>query len=327
MASSSNPVLLTWTQAAQAINGLLQYNGLKDRFTLVDVMGYTGHAFRINIHRETVDAAGPTMFGPDEVVGDGLRIFGIQNRSLFYRTPATPEQLEHFINTLQESIDRGWPVVGWDLFVPEYGLIYGYDHEEQLLHARDVEKDGTIAYSRLNDRRYGSLVAITVTNVEPVEPLSMLRQALAFAVRFTRGAAQQPDSPFRHGLEGYDAWIEAFTGRRINIPGQAYNLAVVADAREFAVKFLRSLPEKWPGETPLERDIRSLAGQATTHYADVAAALGQMRLRFPFPQGGEPNDPGEAEAAVALLREARAAEEKGVQVLEQFLDRIQSTKA
>lgn len=320
---ANRPLLLTWTQAAQAIYGLLQYTDQKGRFTLTDVMGYSGHAFRINIHRETVSAAGPTLFSPDQLLSDGLRILGFHSTSVFYRTPATPEQIEHFVRTVQDSIDRGLPAIGWDLFVPEFGLIYGYDHERQVISARDAHKDDTIAYNELNDRQYGSLLAYIVTDSFAVEPVSMLRQALENAVRFARGVAQQPDSPFRHGLEGYDAWIEAFTTRRINIPENAYNLAVVTDAREFAVKFFRSFPAKWPGEKPLERDLRALADQAASHYADVASALSQMRLRFPFPHGGEPNAPGEAEVAVPLLRQAKAAEEQGVQVLEQMLERLQ----
>jgi hypothetical protein len=41
---------------------------------------------------------------------------------------------------------------------------------------------------------------------------------------------------------------------------------------------------------------------------------------FPFPQGGEPNSDEQAERALILLQEAKAAEVHGVQLLERMLE-------
>ena len=43
---------------------------------------------------------------------------------------------------------------------------------------------------------------------------------------------------------------------------------------------------------------------------------------FPFPQGGEPREDAQAERAIRLLREAKAAEEQGVRLLEQMLEAL-----
>src|SRR5258708_5283468 len=49
----------TWTSAAQAIYGAIRMAGNQE-LTLTDVMGLIAHAFRICIHPENVNAAGPT---------------------------------------------------------------------------------------------------------------------------------------------------------------------------------------------------------------------------------------------------------------------------
>ncbi|WP_240764884.1 hypothetical protein [Paenibacillus dendritiformis] len=52
---------VTWTSAAAAVHGAVSYTD-KKHLSLVDVMGYTGHAFRMNIDPGTINAAGPTSF-------------------------------------------------------------------------------------------------------------------------------------------------------------------------------------------------------------------------------------------------------------------------
>jgi len=324
---SSSPVLLTWTQAAQTVYGILRYTDKKDMFSIADVMGYSGHAFRITIDRQTVNPAAPTVYSPYDLMGRAFELFGFKVEEVGFPAPATPEQLEQFISFVQASIDKGLPVTGWDLFIPEFGIIYGYDHERQELYARDVEKDGAVAYSELNNRRYNFLHAMAISDSRPVEHLSILRQSLKRSIAFSKGELQKPDhEPFRNGLAGYDAWIEAFGNGKIDVVGNAYNLAIIADAREFAVKFLGGFRDKWKEPTALEQRLIALAAEAAMHYGEVANALGRMRSMFPFPHGGEPNDPEQADRAIGLIRTAKAAEIRGIEVLERMLEELKELK-
>lgn len=315
------PALLTWTQAAQTVFGILQYTDKKGMFSIEDVMGFSGHAFRITIHRETVNPAAPTVYSPFDLMGRTFQLFGFKVEQIGIPTPASPEKLEEFITFVQSSIDKGMPVTGWDLFVPECGIIYGYDHDKQVLYARDVEKDGTIAYSEINNRRYHFLHAMAISDSQPVEMMSVLRESLKRTIAFSKGEFQKPDhEPYRNGLAGFDAWIEAFTNKKIDVLGNSYNLAIIADAREFAVKFLRGFKQKWMGTTELEQQLLKLADEAADYYQQVAEPLIEMRAMFPFPQSGEPNDPVQAMRAIELLKLAKAAEEKGIDVMERILD-------
>jgi hypothetical protein len=93
----------------------------------------------------------------------------------------------------------------------------------------------------------------------------------------------------------------------------AYNTAVVSDAREFASQFLQELTVRWDGTNVVERTVRKLAGEAAEHYAVVAETLAEMREMFPFPQGGAPREAASAGRAVALLHRAKEAETHGME--------------
>ncbi len=236
-------------------------------------------------------------------------------------TPPTPEELAAGLALAQKSIDRGIPAISWDLFVSEFGVIYGYDDDKKLLQAKDVKGDGTLPYAKLGRGQVGELFVMTLDESLPVDRRSMLLGALRLIVRHARTREHELELPaFENGLAGYGAWIEAFRSGGVNEFGNAYNTAVVCDARAHAVKFLQELPARWSGDSAAERTVRELAAEAKT----VFEALAKMLPSFPFPQGGTPNDPETAKQAIGLLSEAREAEEAGVAVLERMLETLKA---
>ncbi|WP_159886919.1 hypothetical protein [Paenibacillus puerhi] len=318
----------TFTAAAQSMYAILQYTDKKDAYTLVDLMGLSGHAFRINIHPQDVSPAGPTMFSPTELLEKGLRILALTSEQLHgFRTPAPPEKLEEAVKFAQETIDRGIPAIGWSLFIPEFGVIYGYDDEKQELHCKDPSQDGPLPYSKLNELPLNFVFMLRVRDSIPVDRMQALQTALKNIVSFAHEEAPTLSKEFRHGLAGYDAWIEAFRNRTVNPFGNAYNAEVVGDAREFAVQFLRSLPGTWSGETGLSSQMDALAEEAANHYEEVAEAFRVFQCLFPHPHGGEPNDTKNAEAAIALLERAKENETLGVAVLERLHKQLEAVNA
>ncbi len=313
----------TWTSAAQSIYAVLQYTDKKGMYTLADVMFFSGNAFRINIHPGSVSPAGPTMFSPTELIERGLRILGFTVEQLHgFHTPAPPEKLRYAIEFAQETIDRGIPAIGWSLFLPEFGIIYGYDDEKHELYCRDPEKDGTLPYHKLNELPMNFVCMLRVRDSVKVDRVSMWKKALEMIIEFAEGRAPALSDEYKHGLAGYDAWIEAFKNRVADPFGNAYNAAVVSCAREYAAKFFEEMPVKWTGEDELDREMAALAPEAAFHYKRTAESLRELSGMFPFPQGGEPRDPGLADRAVELLAAAKEAEEQGVTVLRRMYDAI-----
>jgi hypothetical protein len=309
----------TWTSAAAAIHGAVSYTD-KKHFTLTDVMGFTGHAFRMNIDPGTINAAGPTSFPGGYILRRNIGNLGFTSCLADPTTPLTPDKVERTITLVQQSIDRGIPAISFDLFIPEFGLIYGYDDDKQLFHAKDVSKDGTISYSDFADPKIDLLFVTTISESLPHSKYEILRMALSMIVDHGRGKEWTHvfDDKFAQGLAGYEAWIGVMERRHADEHGHAYNVAVIADAREFAARFLRELAFRWDGTNVVERTVRKHAGEAALHYEAVAEALGKMRELFPFPEGGEPKDPETADRAIVLLRQAHEAETKGLEQLEQL---------
>jgi hypothetical protein len=309
----------TMTSAAAAIHGAVAYTD-KRHYSLVDVMGITGHAFRINIEPDHIDVAGPTMFPGGYLIRRNLCNLGFISNLSDTTRPFTPDKVEKVLALIQQSVDRGIPAMTFDLFIPEFGLIYGYDDENQLFHGKDVSQEGTVSYTDFVEKR-NMLWVTTINESLPHSKYETLRMALDMIVDHTRGREWQHifEGKYFIGLAGYDAWITCMERRNADPFGNAYNAAIVSDAREFAAQFLRELAVRWNGTNVVERTVRKLAAEAAAYYEKAAVALTELRTMFPFPQGGQPGDPATADRAIGLLQSAREAESQGIDVLERLL--------
>lgn len=306
-----------------SIYSILQYTDLKD-LSMVEVAGYTGNAFRIIIDRERVNIASYSAYEWPLHHEEQFANLGVSIRIEGGPTeiPPTPEELERALEMIQWSLDRGIPLLSWDLFVPEFGVIYGYDDDTRTLRCRDITKDGELPYEKLGRGQVHELYVVAITDVRRVDKRKMLHGALRIAVRHAREQGyKREDSNYRNGLAGFDAWIEAFQGGHVEVFSNTLHGMYNFDQRVFAAEFLKRVSSELLEEaaTNLDTSLGQLAGQAAVHYDQVADQLNEFVTLFPFPKGGDPNDPEQAAAAIELLRICRAEEEKGVVLLEQML--------
>ncbi|HEU5138686.1 MAG TPA: hypothetical protein VFT51_01840 [Bacillales bacterium] len=313
---------MTCTSAAQSMFAAIQYTDKKD-LSLAEVMGFTSHAFRININAENVDVAGPTGYEWRDIFPEGLRNLGFQTayRGAPNFTPPTPNELSEAIELVQKSIDRGVPAIAWDLFIPEFGLLYGYDDDKQILMAKDFEKEGELDYEKLGRGQIGELFVLTIEDSIPIDKTSSLKGALEMILNHAHKRQHKHEKPpYQNGLAGYDAWIQAFSNRSVDPFGNAYNTLVVSDARRYAVDFLSGIVE----DVQYEETVRHLASRSAAHYKKGKDSLEKLAGKFPFPDGGSPNEGVEAELAIQLLSEAKQAEQQGVELLEEMYDRLKN---
>jgi hypothetical protein len=312
----------TWTSIASVIHGAVAYTD-KSHYSLVDVMGITGHAFRINIDPDHIDVASPTMFPGGYLVRRNLCNLGFISNLSDTEKPFSPDTVDRVMSLIQQSLDRGIPAITFDCFsIPEAGLIFGYDDDKQLFHAKDAAKEDTISYSDFVESR-DMLWVTTISESLPHSKYETLRMSLDMIVDHTRGR-EWHDERYAIGLSGYDAWIKCMELRKADPLGNAYSIAVISDAREFAVQFLRELSIRWNGTNVVERTVRKLAAEAETHYKKSSVVLVELRNLFPFPHGGDPANQIEADRAIVLLRTAKDAETLGIEVLERLLDFMQA---
>jgi len=296
--------------------GLLQYTD-KKRVSLAEVNALTGYAFCLNIFKETVHIGGPFVFAGEESFPQALANLGFDVKVLNF-LPVEPTIIADVLDTIHRSIDKGVPVIIWDLFHAEFGLVYGYDDNQQQLHALDKLKEAPLAYDQLGKGKTSEIGLIAITEPNGIDRLIALSSMLDMILEHgnTTESIKHGDGELTKGLAAYDAWIEAYRGDRVVPFFNAYNVAVYSELRQFAVQFLRGLKEEFK-----DRDWSCLC-DALRHYEKVAEALQGLARLFPFPEGGNPKDTQNIDKAVQLLQEAKRAEAEGLLALEQLRESI-----
>lgn len=312
----------TLSTMAQAMYSIIRYTDRSD-LTLVDVMGFTTHAFRIRIDADKVDTGGPVAHVWEPFYRNGLQNLGFS--SICYDPiifPVPLEHIEHALTLIQATIDRGIPAISFALHSAEFNVIFGYDDERRELHLKDQCGVVCVPYEKLGE---GKILVICIEQVVGFDRLTALKSALGMALFHSHH--QEPGlHQYKNGFAAYDAWIHAFKEGTIDEIGNAYNLAFVGDARRVAVRFLLDFVEKWPsdhprnheqlhGSTPLKSFICELLEKTAEHYSEVVRCFELLQGMFPFPNGGNPRDTAQAAKAVHYLEQSKAAEEKAIHLL------------
>lgn len=336
----SQPV---WTTAAVAMYGLTEYT--QRRFSMSMVMGLTGHAFRISVVPGDVHIAGPTMFDFARLLPEGMRNLGYETKVVSQFTRAEhgpnanqvaptllapgarekrklPDKLPEALSLIHEAIDRGQAVLCWDLFIPEFGLIYGYDTEKREFQAGDnCAHDKPISYEHLGRGLLEDLFVMAIEKPLETDQKSMLTGALQTILKHYRAEAEEADcSSCAYGLAAYDAWRQAFEQKSVEPNGNAYTTAVAQDARRHASLFWTEIAETW---TDASFDsIRPLVRESSRLYEQIADEFALLAKMFPFPAGGQPNDPPHAQEAIAAIGRIQEKERDAVALLEEMQKKL-----
>lgn len=331
--------LPTWVTCAAALYGMVE--STERKMSLPMILGLSGHAFRLTIVPESIHIAGPTMFHFQRVLQQGLRNMGFESRAVTsYHLACAPSLntshvdpsllspearekrqlsalLPEALELVHRSIEKGHPVLAWDLFMPEFGLIYGYDDEKNVFYAGDnCRNDSTIPYENLGRGILEELFVLAIDRAIPINHRTMLTNAIQSALVHYRGEEPQ-DLSCVNGLAAYAAWQQAYEKGTVEPNGNSYTTVVVANARRNASLFWNEIVDTW---TDSEFDeIRPLMKEAARLYGVIADDFATLTELFPFPAGGEPNAAEQGKQAVALLRAIEQNEREAVSSMERML--------
>ncbi|REK76683.1 sigma-70 family RNA polymerase sigma factor [Paenibacillus paeoniae] len=297
--------------------GLLQYTD-KKHLSLAEVNGLTGQAFSINIMKETVHIGGPFTLAAEPSFEKLLANLGFDFK-VSMNLPTQPTAVTDVLRTVHQSIDRGAPVIVWDLFHAEFGLVYGYDDDEQRLAALDKLQLGDVAYEQIGRGKTSEISIIAIQEERAIDRKAALLQMIDAVLEhgYTEGTRNTGDGELASGLAAYDAWMEAFQSGRIVPFFNAYNTVVYAELRQYAKQFLHRLCDD-----PDFIQDRELLEAASASYEITAKALQELAILFPFPMGGDPMNEQQVQKAIFLLQEAKQAEKEGLYHLAFWRDRL-----
>ncbi|QGQ96487.1 hypothetical protein EHS13_17145 [Paenibacillus psychroresistens] len=287
------------------------------KYTYEEIMGYTGHAFHINVRVEAIDKWGPTMYDWDGVIPRGLHNLGLISKDIAYSGyhMEVPNVLNNSIALIRQSIDKGVPLIMWEPLGPEFGIIYGYNDESQSLYVIDAAIEGEIPFDRIG--RGDDTPEFYVLSIDEVinrSPNDRIMGTLDLILKY--GLTDAHDTwEFSTGLPAYDAWIIAFNNKKIDFYGNSFNIQVLKNARESAIGFLNKFKNEFIKEEEIE-----LINQSKNSLIEAVKLINELELLFPYPTGGNPREDLIRDKAIQLLNDIKEKEKSALLYLKILRD-------
>ncbi|HBU81336.1 MAG TPA: sigma-70 family RNA polymerase sigma factor [Paenibacillus sp.] len=327
----------TWNSAAACIYEMLSY--IDQSPSLPMVMGMSGLAFRLTILPQDIHIAGPTAYNFKEVLTRGVQHLGYHSHAVealaseagLNANLVDPSMLEEkakgkrllnprlvrALSLIRYSIHRGIPAVVWDLNIPEFGLIYGYDDADRTLYGLDFIKSGAFPYDHVG-RGVNQEVFVLAAESDRLSREMDLHAALTDVLAHYGGEDPYTLPNTVSGLAAYAVWREALENRRVEPNGHAYNIAILWDARRYAGEFFKELSLSW-ASIPRYTNLMPFCRQAEELYRIMTARLNVLKQCFPFPEGGKPNEKVQGDTAISILMEVEKLERDAVVAIEALL--------
>jgi len=219
---------------------------------------------------------------------------------------------------VRRSIDAGIPCYGWEMDIPEFYVVYGYDDDGYYFTGPGgvgvLVDEGYKPWQELGGSEIGVVEMYSVRPGQAADNAKTVKEALEFALEHAAGKWAHPN--YRAGLAGYDLWIETLENRLATGHGMAFNTAVWNECRFFAQHFLKEASERIDGKAS------PLFEEAIGHYQTVQRNLQQVKELFPFPWGNEIDDEERCRSAVKYLGNAKKGEEAGLRILEKIVSEL-----
>jgi DNA-binding transcriptional ArsR family regulator len=280
-----------WLTYVGAVAGVLKSLGTD--CDVVDVGGYSGYTFLVNVAKGMTCPSGPTAHQAWEEIHRGTESLGWKLKFFSDERPfplleeVTPEDRKRarkLFELVKKEIDENdRSVVVWGLPVPEYGIVIGYKGDSYLASTvrRFIGKPETpVRYDALQSP--GCLEAIFFVKKIPI-PEEKDKNAIKRALEMAEGRFVRKG--YVTGPSAYEEWasiLEKGESDKVDYLGNSYVGACIHDARRIAKHFLERLAKKY-ANTPKAAFLL----KAAEEYGKAEKLLNQFVNIFPFAHTGE----------------------------------------
>jgi hypothetical protein len=308
-----------WTSHIGCMAGCARYLGIEAGVS--ELFGGTGHAFIANVH-ERLCPSGPTAWRTDMLFELSSNV-GLEQESLAAcageSCPAgLREQAEDFV---RDAIDHGRPCYGWELDIPEFYVIYGYEDSGFYLSGPQCDDGrGPIPWECLTRTGTGWMELYRCSACPPASLRKTLREAFIAALAHAGNTEHWVLEHYRSGPDAFLTWAGALVdGTAAPLWGVAYNAEVVHECRSFAVRFLDGAVSKI-GRADIGETLREISSL----YHDVSDAMAVVREEYPFHGPGvDPKvSPESRDRAVRALKATADRERRALEVMEEAIPRF-----
>jgi hypothetical protein len=308
-----------WVSHLGCIKGCVDHLGLN--ISDAWLYGATGHAFVINVNGELCPS-GPTAWKTVKLFELGPNAgYAIDGQVGFKGNPNFSEVQRQAWAHARQALDERMPCFGWELEIPEFYVVYGYDDTGYYFKGPGCEDGkGPKPWRELGDTGIGVVELYSIRPGQPADDATTVKQALTFALEHAANPKGWIFDDYRAGLEGFDLWIAALSEGKASDMGTRYNAGVWHECRRFAVGFLEEAQARLAGR------VDGLLDEALDAYRIVAAGLGQVSELYPWSHEADDADvlpiDDKSRAAVEALQAARAAESAGLDALAKIVEAL-----
>lgn len=298
-----------WTSYMQCFKAVSDFYALEHSDAWV--YGMTAHAFIINIHPELCPSAVTCFtFEPIDELAKNLG-FSVHTSILTQNDVDFKIQQKETWETAKDILDNDKPIIGWDLKMPEYCIIYGYDKDSYLFY--DVKgKPQSIKWKELGNKSTNIINMKRIERCPSHKDLKlMLREVFQTTLDFAKGKKEWVSPEYFSGIKAYKTWIEAIQSGKFDKFGALYNAMVWAECRSYGCLFLREL----------KRNLNTnLFDSLIEHYDIVCWSL--HKVADIFSAEAKTNDPENLEVAADSLFLAMEAEKTALNEMKLLINQL-----
>ncbi|MFH2055332.1 MAG: hypothetical protein ABIJ61_05195, partial [bacterium] len=218
-----------------------------------------------------------------------------------------------------EAVDKGRPVVVWNVAAPEWGVVIGDDNGAEHYDVLDhLGQPSSLPYAKLGRNGIDILSVLILGDRSGRTREEIVRRSLEAEVRHARGQEWLERPEYQDGLAAFDLWAQimergallAEAGKIGNIGAEIPKFAAYYAEHHYAA---RCYARDYLLQISADSD---LLAEAARCYSQVAARLASVWRFF------STEKPWTASALRELseqIREARDAEEQAISLLELYL--------
>jgi hypothetical protein len=291
---------------------LTALNAQEDQVDPVWVAGASGMAFRIWAHQDLCPSA-------TSVFDWSLLPRGVENAGwsvdyhsrLWHEESVAEERRKAAHAAIVKALNAGRVPVCWDIGVPEWGVITGYDDEAQEYAAIAVYGGpAPLKYDQLGRRDLPIMSVTIIEGRNSIDRREAVVNSLKTAVKHA-GQGEWLERPaYQDGLPAYETWANAL--EKLAEGGEQNMLSYYAGtylaARHYAKRYLRLAAEMLGGAQQLV-DAANFYAEVEQRLTEVWKILGQDGQR----------SADELRKCAELLRAAKASEQKAIEQIKGYL--------
>lgn len=268
-----------------------------------DIVATSGVAFRMWVDPETLCPSATSIWDFESqkewVESGGIKCDYVGR--YWEQDDIEEERRQKAIEVIRASIDRGIPAVSWDIGVPEWGLITGYNDEDGSLDALSIQGEYLkMPYDVLGKREIPILSVLTVTGKSDKSREEIYHDTLRLAVSHLRGREWCDRN--MSGLEVYPALISFFDEKFSQDLSwnMEYSLGTYGALKLYAYRYFEKVGSQ------------ELAGLYRKVYENWITA-------FNIKRNEDVNDRNVRERIIGLLKDSRECEIRAVEKMESIV--------